>query len=143
MAAPCKMPIKKTERAATLIEAMVAVVVFSIAAMGLFAHITYSRNALSIENRRRSVAEIAQSRLELLRTVPYTSLPGYAEEGTAVDVESVEGNTLAGTRTTTVDDVDADEDGTSDYRVLTVTVWWTGSGEANGVTLSTIRSSYR
>jgi len=122
----------------SLIEVMVATVVFLIAVLGVFAHLTYGRVMLNIEVHRRSAAQIAHSRLENLRAVAYADLPAYAESDTVVSFDGLEA-----LRDTVVEDVDEDEDDAKDYRRVIVTVTWTENGTDHEVELVTIRSAYR
>lgn len=137
-----RMRVSRLQEGATLVEVLVAMTVFMIALLGLFAHITYSRTALSIESHRRTAAETAHSRLELIRTVPYASLATYAEADAAITLDAIDGAGVAATRTTEVVEVDEDGGGT-DYRRVTVTVNWTENGYEQEVALSTIRTTYR
>ena len=74
------------QRGATLIEAMVASIVFLIGAMGVMGYLAYGRASLRSEGRSRIAAEVAHSRIEELRTVAYDSLSAYVETDTAVQV---------------------------------------------------------
>ena len=122
----------------TLVEVMVATILFLIAVVGVFAHLTYGRVALNIQMHRRSAAEIAHSRLEELRTAPYDDLVSYAETDAEVGLDG-----LTAVRDTVVEDVDEDEDEETDYRRVTVTVTWTENGADHDVELVTLRSEYR
>ena len=114
-------------------EALVASIVFLAGVMGVMSYLSFGRIALRIQERRRSAAMTAHSRLEELRTVAYSSLPSFAEEGAEVDVQGI-----TGSRVTTIEDVDEDEDDTVDYRRATVTVSWQEYGRTEEVELVTL-----
>lgn len=122
----------------SLVEVLVATMLFLLAVLGVFGHLTYGRIQVNLEMRRRYAAEAAHSRLEVLRTAPYDGLHAYAEEQTPVDLDGI-----VGSRTTVVDDVDEDGDGATDYRSLAVTITWPENGTDHELRLVTLRSGLR
>ena len=122
----------------SLLEVVAAFVVLTIGVIGCFGFFTHGAIMLNVENHRRTAAEIAHSRQEVLRTVAPASLPSYAEDDYAVDIDG-----LAGERDTVIADVDEDEDEEVDYRRVTVTVSWPEKGTTQAVSLVTLRCSYR
>ncbi len=124
--------------ALTLVEVAVAMVVFLAGILGAFTYFSYSQISLNMDSRYRIAAEIAQSRVEELRTTSFDLLPSSAEEGYAVDMSPI-----AGSRDTVVEDIDEDGDALVDYRKVTVTVVWVEHGRNQEVELITYRSPYR
>ena len=84
-------PYARCRRGVTLVEVMAASVIFLMAAMGAFAHFHYARARLSIQSHRRTAAEIAQSRMEELRTVDYRSLRSHKETDQEVLLDNITG----------------------------------------------------
>ena len=117
---------------------MVALVVFLVGSFAAFSYYATSRITLNLEGHRRTAAEIAQSRVEELRTVAYENLLSYQEEGTEISVDGI-----AGTRDTAIQDIDEDEDTFADYSKVTVTVTWPEKSRDQEVALVTFHSSYR
>ena len=136
---PCRPQSACRHQAAyTLIEMIVAVTVFAVAALGAFGTFTIGTIFLNVENHKRTAAEIAYSRQEELRTVSFPALPSWQEEDSAVNIDH-----LSGARDTLVEDVDENVDGTVDYRAVTVRVNWMENGRDQEVELATFRSRYR
>lgn len=123
----------RCQRAVTLVEALVASIIFLMAAMGAFGHFHYARSRLNLQSHRRTAAEIAQSRMEEMRTVSFDQLPDYAELATEVTIDNI-----SGSRDTAVDDIDEDEDSTADFRRITVTLSWIENGNDHQVELLTL-----
>jgi type II secretory pathway pseudopilin PulG len=122
----------------TLIEVMMGVMIIMIAIVGTFAYFTYGRTALDLAGHKRIAAEIASARLEEMRGVAYAKLLTKAETDTVVSMGEVDGK-----RSTIITDVDEDNDGKVDYRVVTARVTWLKNGRTQTVELVTIRSQYR
>jgi len=122
----------------TLVEVLVAMIVLAVGALGALALYAVGATLLNVENHKRTAAEIAYSRQEELRTVSFDGLPSYQEDDQAVEIDA-----LPGLRDTLVEDVDEDQDGTVDYRKVTVTVSWLENQRDQQVQVVTLRSRYR
>lgn len=119
----------------SLIEVMVAALIFIIGIFGTLAYFFYSQTNLNVERHRRTALQIAHSRLEFLRTVSYNNIMNYAENGTDVNIDEIKGK-----RYTTIEDLDdpEDPDTAPDYKKITVKVIWFENKRNNEVVLSTI-----
>lgn len=117
------------ESGTTLVEVLIAIVIMTILLVGGLQFVTVGREAVTVERYHRLALLIAESRLEDARQYAYSSLAtSLAETNTPVTL----GN-IAGTRTTVVEHIDDDFDGTGggdadgntvDYKKITVTVNW-------------------
>ena len=125
-------------RGYTLIEALVAGLVFAIGVVGAFGFFTTATILLNVENHRRTAVEMAHSRQEELRTASFGGLPSYQEDSLSVEIDG-----LPAARSTIVEDVDEDGGGTVDYRRVTVRVTWRENRRDQHVQLVTLRSRYR
>lgn len=135
MSAPLrqKFPLRARMRGATLFEVMVASLVFLAGSLGAMAYLGHGRIALLREGRGRIAAQAAHSRLEELRTVRYAELEGFAEVDTPVALGGVDGS-----RTTEITPVDENENGATDYKMVSVTVSWLMGDIAQEVNLVTL-----
>mgnify|MGYP000170857332 CR=1 FL=1 len=122
----------------TLVESLVATLIFLIGVIGGFSYFFYAQTTLNIELHRRIAAEIVHSRLENLRTVSFIELPSYEEENTEVQIDKI-----CGYRTTTIEDIDEDDDGEIDYRKITVRIRWDENGKEQNVEMVTFISQDR
>ena len=111
--------------------------VFMVGALAAFSYFSNSQITLNLEGRRRTAAEVAQSRLEELRTVSFNQLPSFQEQEHEVEVDGI-----TGSRSTLIEDTDEDGSGSVDYSKITVTVTWPENGCAQEVELATVRSQY-
>lgn len=106
-------------RGATLLEVMIASLVFLAGSLGAMAYLGHGRIGLLRQGHARLAAQVAHSRLEELRTVRYADLEDFAENGTAVALGGI-----AGQRVTQITPVDENGNGTVDYKLAQVTVSW-------------------
>lgn len=60
------------KKGATLVEAMVAIILLMLVALGGAAFIFYSSGRIAIERNKRAAVEIASGRLEFIRSMSYT-----------------------------------------------------------------------
>ena len=85
----------QSQKALTLIETTIAMVVFL---AGVFVAFTYFSNGqilLKAAKHRRIGLEIAQSRIEELRTVAFDDLYDHEEDDTEVDIGGITGKRLS------------------------------------------------
>jgi len=118
----------------SLVESLVAIVIFFIGITGGLFYYFYSQTSIALELNRRNAAEICQARIEFLRTIPYNLLDEYNEE------VQVNINEITGIRKTIIEDIDEDEDGTIDYKKITVRVEWNENNQEQKVELITFIS---
>lgn len=117
-------------KAMTLVEVMVSMVILGIIAVGIYATFSIiSKGTGKIGSLDIQAAGYARETLEKLKNVvsadptraaPLNAGTNIVDPLPAGDFKDVSG----GTRTYDVVDVDADDDGTTDYKKVTVTVRW-------------------
>ncbi len=129
---------REPRRAFTLVEVVVALVLLAVGVLGALAFFSAGTSFLSVQNHKRTAAEIAYSHQEELRTASFDALPSQQEDDQEVQIDA-----LAGLRDTVVEDVDEDQDGTVDYRKVTVTVSWLENQRDQRVEVVTLRSRWR
>lgn len=141
---------------ATLVEVLMACVILAVIAVGTAACLYLARGGTTVQRDHRSALELANSRLEEVRSAPYTSVArtnvlsyavyyldriGGTWHMSAVDPgETVKVGATTRPMTTTAQFVDADG-GTASYDCIRVTVsipYHTGTSES--VKLETIRA---
>jgi len=109
---------------ASLVEAMVSVLVLAVAVVGTASFLFYAHSSI----RRASIHSLAvaacSSRLEELTSVTYANLSSYTETNTPLSLGDISAE-----RTTEIVNVDENSDDEIDYARITVTVSWT---QANG-----------
>lgn len=119
----------------SIVEVLVAILILIIGILGILSYFFFSQTNLNLERHRRTALQIAQSRIEYLRTVSYNNLMDYIENGTNVNIDEI-----VGKRITIIEDVNDPEDGDilSDYKKITVKVVWFENKRNNEVMLQTI-----
>ncbi len=129
----------RNDRGGTLVEVMVAMIVFITGALGTSAFIYHSQGLLAATNNRMLASESAHARLEELTTVPFDNLPSFQEED-----YTIEFNGISALRDTIIEDIDEDNDTIVDYRTVTVSISWTqGNGAPLSIELVRFYSPYR
>ncbi|MGC8976550.1 MAG: type IV pilus modification PilV family protein [Candidatus Ratteibacteria bacterium] len=123
----------------SLIEIIVSVLIFTIGILGGLAYFFYSQTNLNLERHRRTAIELAQSRIEFLKTVSYSNLNNYNENGTNITIDEISGK-----RMTIIEDIDDpdDVDTNPDYKKITVKITWYENKKNNEVVLQTIISPW-
>ena len=123
----------------SLVEIIVSTLIFIIGIFGTLAYFFYSQTNLNVERHRRTATEIAQSRIEFLKTVAYSNLNNYNENGTTINIDEIQGK-----RITIIEDInDPDDiDSNPDYKKITVKVVWFENKKNNEVVLQTIISPW-
>lgn len=115
------------KKGVTLVEVMVAILVFTIVMLGGLAFFFYGRMHISHSNHQRMALGLTKEQVEILKATPYDELP-------AVDNENI---TLGGvdySRNTVV----TDGTGGGIYREVTVTTSWEEKGNTVSVQLVTV-----
>ena len=120
-------------RGSSFIEVMVAIVVFMTGSLGVLAFLGHGHVGILREGQSRIAAQVAHSRLETLRAVHYSQLDQHAEQAAAVAL-----GRLTGVRATTVTPMDANGDGSTDYKHVRVTVSWLVGEALQEVSLVTL-----
>ncbi len=110
----------------TLIEVMVAIVIFLIVVLGGFAFFFYGRTHISRSNHQRMALELTKERLELWKADDYSNI--MTQPDPSVPLGGIQFN-----RNTTI--VDHPVDG---YKEVTVTISWQERGNPCSVQLVTI-----
>lgn len=125
----------KRNKGYSIVEVLVAILILIIGILGILSYFFFSQTNLNLERHRRTALQIAQSRIEYLRTVSYNNLMNYIENGTNVNIDEI-----VGKRITIIEDVNDPEDGDilSDYKKITVKVVWFENKRNNEVMLQTI-----
>ncbi len=123
----------------SLVEVIVSILIFIIGIFGTLAYFFYSQTNLNIERHRRTAIELAQSRIEFLKTVAYSNLNNYNENGTIINIDEIQGK-----RITIIEDIDDpdDLDTNPDYKKITVKIVWFENKKNNEVVLQTIISPW-
>jgi Tfp pilus assembly protein PilV len=151
-----RLPSRRRSRSgATLIEILVACLILAVVAVGTAACLYLSQGATAVQRNRRTALELANSRLEELRTAPYTAIDPTANNTNLYYIDRLTGswhvlssdqgetvnvNGRSQPITTTVRFVDADGAGVPYECVrLTVTVKY-GRSASETVTLETLKS---
>ncbi|MFN4227964.1 MAG: prepilin-type N-terminal cleavage/methylation domain-containing protein [Candidatus Ratteibacteria bacterium] len=119
----------------SLVETIISILIIVIAIFGTFSYFFYSQTNLNLERHRRTALQIAQARIEFLRTVNYNNLENYIENGTDVNIDEITGK-----RITIIENIDdpEEQDGIPDYKKITVKVIWFENKKNNEVNLQTI-----
>ena len=136
----------KDETGSSIIEVMVATMVFIIIMVGGLNYYVQPQITIVRQKIKRLAISSAQSRMEILRALHFTAITSDSNEtDTPVALGSING--LRTTTVTTVDDTadglggaDADAD-TVDYKTIAVTISWTSGGERQ-ISFSTKVSAY-
>ncbi|MCM8804802.1 MAG: prepilin-type N-terminal cleavage/methylation domain-containing protein [Candidatus Omnitrophica bacterium] len=125
----------KRNKGFSLIEVIISILIIIIGIFGTLSYFFYSQTNLNLERHRRTALQIAQSRIEFLRTVSYNNLMNYVENGTNVNIDEIQGK-----RVTIIEDVNdpEDPDPSIDYKRITVKVMWFENKRNNEVSLKTI-----
>ena len=134
----------KDETGTSIIEVMVATVVFMIIMVGGLNYYVQPQIIIVREKIRRFAASAVQRRMETLRTLDFSQVTADSNEtNTSITLGAISG--LRSTTVTSVDDAvdglggsDADAD-TVEYKTILVTVSWT-SGNQKQIAFSTIVS---
>jgi len=123
----------------SLVEVIVSILIFIIGIFGALAYFFYSQTNLNVERHRRTAIELAQSRIEFLKTVAYSNLNNYNENGTIINIDEIQGK-----RITIIEDIDDpdDLDTNPDYKKITVKIVWFENKKNNEVVLQTIISPW-
>jgi len=112
--------VSRRDRAMTLVEVMIAVLILAVVAVGAVAFFLRGRMAIEHSACRRTAAQIARERLERARSAGYEALAG--RTSTIV----LDGTTY--TSTLNVRNALADPaDGLSHYKIADVSVDWPGA----------------
>ena len=119
----------RNQDGSSVVEVMVAIVVFMIIMLGGLNYFTVPQANMARENMRRLAVAEAQQRMEVLLDLDYTAITADSNEtATPVTLAKITGS--RNTTITTVDDAadglggsDADSD-TVDYKNITVAVNW-------------------
>lgn len=152
---PCPLPRCRSRSGGSLIEILVACLILAVVAVGTAACLYLSQGATAVQRNRRTALELANSRLEELRSAPYASICPSAGNANLFYIDRLTGNwrvtgayhdesVLVNGRarriTTTVRRVDADGGAVSwDCVRLAVSIAY-GSGPLDVVTLETLES---
>lgn len=125
----------------TLTEVLISSVIFIIGAIGTLTYFFYSESRINLEGHRRTALEIAQSRIEFLKTVPYNEISSYIESEPGNDVKIDE---IWGKRITLIEDIADPEDisGDPDYKKISVMVRWFENKKIHEVKLITLISPH-
>ncbi|MCM8785456.1 MAG: prepilin-type N-terminal cleavage/methylation domain-containing protein [Candidatus Omnitrophica bacterium] len=125
----------KKNKGFSLIEIIVSILIILIGVFGTLTYFFYSQINLNLERHKRTALQIAQSRIEFLKTVNYNNLENYIENGTNVNIDEITGK-----RITLIENIIDTEDGDNvpDYKKITVKVIWHENKRNNEVNLQTI-----
>jgi Tfp pilus assembly protein PilV len=126
----------------SLVEVIVSILIFIVGIFGTLAYFFYSQTNLNVERHRRTATEMAQSRIEFLKTVSYSNLNNYNENGTNINIDEIQGK-----RMTIIEDIDDPDDPYAtdtkpDYKKITVKIIWFENKKINEVVLQTIISPW-
>ena len=140
--------LKQLQQGYTLVEAVVSIVMISVAALGTIAYYTSAHKIDYFSMHKRVAEEIANSRLEIIKNNKYAALPDPASNLILENVNVNTGTPLAYfsyfgtmpvTRKVTVNDIPDASTGTTAYKQVTVNVSWTETAEntAKNIELTT------
>jgi len=153
----------KSEKGFTLLEMMVAIIIFAVVMIGGLSFFVYGRSDISREGHRRAALELASQRLEELKAADYSKIEPYSCYGVydyavyyihysdgwyvededpneTVDIDNLTGQSII--TTVQYEDVDpGDGIASYDYLIVKVTVSWDEKGVTNNVTLTTLIGS--
>jgi len=136
----------KDETGTSMIEVMIAIMVFMIIMVGGLQYFTLPQQIVARKKIKRLAVAEAQRRMEALLSLGFTGVVTDSNEtNTSVTLAGITGN--RNTTVTFTDDSadglagsDADSD-TVDYKAIMVNVTW-NDGNSQSVTLTTILSAY-
>jgi len=115
-------------QALTLIEVLIAVLIFGLVAIGAMTFFMYGRSHINAAGNRRLAVELARARLEQLKAGSYSSVVSGSESGLALgDIQA--------TRTTTVVERNT---ASGRYKEVSVCVRWPQHDPQNEIWLYTI-----
>ena len=106
-----------SDRAMTLVEVMLAVVIIAIVMTGAVAFLVSGRGAVEYAAKQRTAGEIGTEQLERARALPYATLAN--DEGTL----DLDGTTYTWTLTVTDDVADPGDTGSA-YKILEASTDW-------------------
>lgn len=138
--------LRRDQRGTSLVEVMVATVVFMTIMLGGLNYFTLPQATVAREKMRRLAVTQAQQRMETILGLDYAEITADLNETvTSVPLAKISGS--INTTILTVDDVadglglsDADSD-TRDYKNITVKITWS-DGNAQSVSFSTCVSAF-
>lgn len=117
---------KNRKRGVTLVEVMVAIIIFVIVMVGGFVFFFYGRVHIVHSNHQRMALELTKEKVELWKSSGYLSIPDTQNEAT-ISLGGIQFN-----RSTSSAEIGGV------YRELTVTTSWQERGNAYDVQLTTI-----
>jgi len=111
----------------TIVEVMVAIVIFTILILGGFASFFYGRSHISHSNHERMALELTKEQIEILKATPYDELPEEDDENITLGGIQFNRNTVI-----------SDGTGGGVYKEITVTTIWQEQGNPVSVQIATI-----
>ena len=118
----------KAQAGSTLIEVLVAVLIFGLVAVGAMTFFIYGRNHINAAGKTRLALELARAKVEQLKASPYASVTSDAESGLNLGV-------MQAARTTTVTEINA---GSGTYKQVSVCVQWPQNSPRHEMSLFTL-----
>jgi prepilin-type N-terminal cleavage/methylation domain-containing protein len=117
----------KPKAGVTLIEVMVAIIIFTIVMVGGFVFFFYGRSYISHSNHQRMALELTKEKIEICKAFGYANVQNQNEPSISLGSIQFSRNTVA---TETV--------GSGTYKQVTVTTNWQERGNSYNVQIVTI-----